>query len=281
MSNQNNVKTLTDKKQVIEKKRELSRAARRFALSLALTLALGAILALTASAASVTVDLGAGDTSGASFGVLDALLVVTLLALAPSLLMLMTSFTRIVIVLSFLRNALGTQQSPPNQVLVGLAVFLTLFIMWPTFTEINEVAYKPYREGRLTTEEALENAQGPIKEFMTRQIYTNDINLFLTLSNERTGKEQPTPTTHEELLDLGLEIIVPAFITSELKRAFTAGFLLFIPFLIIDMVVSSTLMSMGMVMLPPSMISLPFKIMIFVLVDGWGLLVSSLVRGFR
>ena len=153
--------------------------------------------------------------------------------------------------------------------------------LFPHLQEIDETAYKPYREGLITEEVALERAQLPIKEFMSRQLYTNDVNLFLTISNERTGNEVPTPATHEELLDLGMEIIIPAFITSELKRAFTIGFLLFIPFLIIDMVVSSTLMSMGMVMLPPSMISLPFKIMIFVLVDGWGLLISSLVRGFR
>ncbi len=266
---------------VAEKKRELRRQGKRFLLSLALTVALGAALALTANAASVWVDLGSGEAGAEEFGVLQALLVVTLLALAPSLLIMMTSFTRIIIVLSFLRNALGTQQSPPNQVLVGLAVFLTLFIMWPTLQEIDETAYKPYREGLITEEVALERAQLPIKEFMSRQLYTNDVNLFLTISNERTGNEVPTPATHEELLDLGMEIIIPAFITSELKRAFTIGFLLFIPFLIIDMVVSSTLMSMGMVMLPPSMISLPFKIMIFVLVDGWGLLISSLVRGFR
>ena len=226
-------------------------------------------------------DLGSGDGTGASFGVLEALLITLLLALVPSLLLMMTCFTRIIIVLSFLRNALGTQQSPPNQVLVGLALFLTLFIMWPTFSEINEVAYQPYRDGELTMEEALDRAETPIKGFMIRQVYSNDLNLFLTIQNQRTDRQITMPDTQEGLLELDMAIVVPAFITSELKRAFTIGFLIFIPFLIIDMVVSSTLMSMGMVMLPPSMISLPFKIMMFVLVDGWGLTVSTLVQGFH
>ena len=267
--------------EISKKKKELCRQVKRFALSLGLTVVLTILCSVTAYAASVTVDLGSGDGTAASFGVLEALLLVTLLALAPSLLMMMTSFTRIIIVLSFLRNALGTQQSPPNQVLVGLALFLTLFIMWPTFSEINEVAYQPYRDGELTMEEALDRAETPIKGFMIRQVYSNDLNLFLTIQNRRTDRQITMPDTQEGLLELDMAIVVPAFITSELKRAFTIGFLIFIPFLIIDMVVSSTLMSMGMVMLPPSMISLPFKIMMFVLVDGWGLTVSTLVQGFH
>ncbi len=265
-----------------QKKQELRTQTRRFLLSAAVVfLVVACFVTVTAHAASVTVDLGSGDTSGAEFGVLEALATVLLLALAPSILMMMTSFTRIVIVLSFLRNAMGTQQSPPNQVLVGLALFLTLFIMSPVFDRINTEAYQPYQAGEITREEALENAVEPLKEFMVRQTYANDINLFLTISNEKTGEQILLTGEQEQLLDLGMEIVVPAFITSELKRAFTIGFLLFIPFLIIDMVVSSTLMSMGMVMLPPSMISLPFKIMTFVLVDGWGLLIGTLVRGFR
>ena len=259
--------------EVAQKKLELRRLLKRLLLSLAITGVLAACFTVTAHAASVTVDLGSGD-GGTSFGILEALLLVTLLALAPSILIMMTSFTRIIIVLSFLRNALGTQQSPPNQVLVGLALFLTLFIMWPTFTEINETAYQPYREGELTQELALDRAEQSMKEFMVKQIYADDI-------NQKTGREQMMPADQEGLLELGMEIIVPSFITSELKRAFTMGFLLFIPFVIIDMVVSSILMSMGMVMLPPSMISLPFKIMMFVLVDGWGLLVGTLVSGFH
>ena len=261
---------------IARKKQELRRLKGRLLLSLALTVALAVCCTVTAYAASVTVDLGSGDGTGASFGVLEALLITLLLALVPSLLLMMTCFTRIIIVLSFLRNALGTQQSPPNQVLVGLALFLTLFIMWPTFTEINETAYQPYRAGELTSQQALDRAETPLKGFMIRQVYANDLNLFLTLSNQKTGQEITMPDTQE-----GLQVVVPAFITSELKRAFMMGFLIYIPFLIIDMVVSSTLMSMGMVMLPPSMISLPFKIMMFVLVDGWGLVVSTLVTGFH
>ena len=237
--------------EIARKKRELSRQAKILAVTGVLTAGLIAVLcSVTSYAASVTVDLGAGN-AGAQFGVLEALLVVTLLALAPTLLIMMTSFTRIVIVLSFLRNALGTQQSPPSQVLIGLSLFLTMFIMWPVFTQINEEAYQPYRAGTITQQQAQELA------------------------------EEPLSTDPEELKDLGMEVVVPAFVTSELKRAFTMGFLLYIPFLIIDMVVSSTLMSMGMVMLPPSMISLPFKIMVFVLVDGWGLLIGTLVRSFH
>lgn len=275
------MKTARMNAKIQRKKAELRRLKKRLLLSLALTVVLVVCLSVTAYAASVTVDLGSGDGTEKSFGVLEALLLVTLLALAPSLLMMMTSFTRIVIVLSFLRSALGTQQSPPNQVLVGLALFLTLFIMWPTFSQINETAYKPYREGTLTVQEALETAETPIKGFMIRQVYANDLNLFLTISNQRTGQEVMMPATQEGLLELDMQIVVPAFITSELKRAFTMGFLIYIPFLIIDMVVSSTLMSMGMVMLPPSMISIPFKIMMFVLVDGWGLTISTLVTGFH
>lgn len=275
------MKTARMNAKIQRKKAELRRLKKRLLLSLALTVVLVVCLSVTAYAASVTVDLGSGDGTEKSFGVLEALLLVTLLALAPSILIMMTSFTRIIIVLSFLRNALGTQQSPPNQVLVGLALFLTLFIMWPTFTEINETAYQPYREGELTQELALDRAEQSMKEFMVKQIYADDINLFLTISNQKTGREQMMPADQEGLLELGMEIIVPSFITSELKRAFTMGFLLFIPFVIIDMVVSSILMSMGMVMLPPSMISLPFKIMMFVLVDGWGLLVGTLVSGFH
>ncbi len=269
--------------EVAQKKQELRRQRKRLLISMGITLALLVLLfSVTAHAApTVTVDLGSGDATGSQFGVLDALLVVVLLALAPSILIMMTSFTRIIIVLSFLRNAMGTQQSPPNQVLVGLALFLTLFIMWPVFTQINNEAYQPYKAGEITQQQAIELAEVPLKEFMLKQTYTNDLNMFISISNEKTGRDDSLSTDKDKLTDLGLEIVVPSFVTSELKRAFTIGFLLFIPFLIIDMVVSSTLMSMGMVMLPPSMIALPFKIMMFVLVDGWNLLIGSLVRGFR
>lgn len=269
--------------EIAEKKRELRQHVKRLLLSAAVAATLIACFFLIRAYAApvVTVDLGSGDTSGSEFGILDALLTVTLLALAPSILIMMTSFTRIVIVLSFLRNALGTQQTPSNQVLIGLALFLTLFVMSPVLTEINEQAYEPYREGTITQEEAIERAVVPLKEFMIRQTYTDDINLFVSISNAKTEEIIELDGTQEQLLELGLEIVVPAFVTSELKRAFTIGFLLFIPFLIIDMVVSSTLMSMGMVMLPPTTIALPFKIMMFVLVDGWELLIGTLVSGFR
>ena len=268
----------------VEAGRELLRKqTKRFFLSALVTaLLIGLCLTVTASAAPpVTVDLGSGDTTGSELGVLELLFVVILLALAPSILIMMTSFTRIVIVLSFLRSALGTQQSPPNQVLIGLALFLTLFIMSPVFSQINEEAYQPFKTGEITRDEAVTRAVVPMKEFMLRQTYSKDLHLFLSIANDSREGEMIDLADQDELLALGLEVIVPSFITSELKRAFTIGFLLFIPFLIIDMVVSSTLMSMGMVMLPPTMIALPFKIMMFVMVDGWGLLLGSLVRGFR
>ncbi|MCI8649737.1 MAG: flagellar type III secretion system pore protein FliP [Anaerotruncus sp.] len=266
---------------VQEKKRILKRQLKRFLVSAVVTgVLLVVCFALHVSAApAITLDLGSGEAGG-SYGLLDMLFTVTLLALAPSILMMMTSFTRIIIVLSFLRNALGTQQSPPNQVLIGLALFLTMFVMSPVFMQINEVAYQPYRAGELTQIEAVEAGIRPLKEFMIKQVYTDDINLFLTIANNNRPVEEAI-TLPEDLTELGLEIVVPSFITSELKRGFLIGFLLFIPFLIIDMVVSSTLMSMGMVMLPPSTIALPFKIMTFVLVDGWGLLLGNLASGFH
>lgn len=254
----------------------------RFLLAALVTMALTGLLVVSAKAASVTFDLGnsAGEGDGA-FGVVELLFLVTLIALTPSILIMMTSFTRIIIVLSFMRSALGTQQSPPNQVLVGMALFLSLYIMQPVLSTINEQAYQPYKEGIITQQEFLDTAAVPLKEFMLRQTYTDDLNLFLSLSRDGRTAGALIVNGPEDLTEIGLEVIVPSFMTSELKRAFNIGFLLFIPFLIIDLVVSSTLMSMGMVMLPPSMIALPFKIMMFVLVDGWGLLFGNLVKGFR
>lgn len=263
-------------------KRELKKQAKRFMAATLAVLLLLPVLTLTASADAIfTMDFGGDGEGGASFGLLDALFLVTILALAPSILLMVTSFLRIIVVLSFLRNAMGTQQSPPSQVLIGLALFLTLFIMRPCLGQIKEEAFEPYRAGTITQTEALERAKVPIKEFMLRQVYTDDLNLFLSIANDGAGMELVETPTNEDLMALDLTIIVPAFATSELKRAFTAGFIICLPFLIIDMVVSSALMSMGMVMLPPATISLPFKIMLFVLVDGWGLLFSSLVVGFR
>ena len=197
-------------------------------------------------------------------------LVLTVLSLAPSILIMLTSFTRIIIVLHFVRTAIGTQTAPPNQVLVGLALFLTLFIMWPTFSEINEKAIKPLDEGTITQQEAIQAAEEPFREFMYGQTQTKDLKLFVDMSGE----------TYDDYDDVPFTTLVPAFILSELRTAFILGFLIYIPFIVIDMVVSSVLMSMGMMMLPPAMVSLPFKLLLFVMVDGWNLLVKSLIVSF-
>lgn len=226
---------------------------------------------------SIQYDNGNGANSLDS---LDVLFLFLFLAVVPSFIIMMTSFTRIVIVLSFLRNALGTQQSPPNQILVGLALILTLFIMTPVIAKVNTEAYQPYRSGEIAREEAFDRAQVPVKEFMLKQTEKKSLDLFMQISKTDPvvleGVEGP-----ERYMQLDLIVIVPSFILSELNRAFTMGFLIFLPFLIIDLVVASTLMSMGMVMLPPTMIALPFKLMLFVLVDGWDLVIKTLVQGFR
>ena len=203
------------------------------------------------------------------------LLVLTVLSLAPSILIMMTSFTRIIIVLHFVRTAIGTQTTPPNQILIGLALFLTLFIMWPTFQQINTDAIQPLDRGEITQTEFLEKAEAPIREFMIKdaKIQIRDINLFTEISGE-------TYEDDTELSDVPFTTLVPAFILSELRKAFIMGFLIYIPFIVIDMVVSSVLMSMGMMMLPPTTISLPFKILLFILADGWNLVIGSLVQTF-
>ncbi len=202
----------------------------------------------------------------------EILTIFTILTLAPSILIMMTAFTRIIIVLSIIRNALGTQQMPPNQVLIGLALFITFFVMAPIGSEINENAIEPYLAGEIAQEEALDNAMEPLRNFMFKQTREKDLALFLSLS----GAEQP-----DTLNDIPNHVLIPAFIISELKTAFQIGFLIYIPFIIIDMVVASTLMSMGMMMLPPVMISLPFKILLFVMVDGWNLVIRTLIEGFN
>ncbi len=254
---------------------------------------------------------------------LEVILIVTILSVAPSFLVMLTSFTRIVIVFSFLRNAMQTQSIPPNSILMGLSLFLTMFIMWPTFMTINEQAYQPYSKGEITINEMVDRSADTLKVFMLKNTSKNNMQFFLDLegaavyetetrSAEAAAAEttpetsiidpdfiQPiepieditarTPVnlneTENELTEytdqLGLETVIPAFILSELTRAFQMGFMLFIPFLVIDIVVSSTLMAMGMMMLPPSMISLPFKIMLFVLVDGWQMLVGTLISSFN
>lgn len=207
-------------------------------------------------------------------GTLELVLLITILSIAPSLLILMTSFTRIIIVFSLLRNALGIQQTPPNQVLIGLALFLTFFIMTPVFKQMDKVAYEPYKKGEYSTMEAAKKASVPLKEWMLKQTSKSSMSFFLELAD----KDMPKDNVAE---NLGLEVVVPAFIISELKRAFIIGFLLYIPFLVIDIIVASTLMSMGMIMLPPAMISMPFKLLLFIMINGWELLVGSLVAGFN
>ncbi|MGO4887768.1 flagellar type III secretion system pore protein FliP [Anaerobacillus sp. MEB173] len=202
---------------------------------------------------------------------IQLLILLTVLTLAPSILILMTSFTRIIIVLSFVRTGLATQQMPPNQVLIALALFLTFFIMAPVFSEINETALSPLFEGEITQEEAFDRASVPIKEFMATHTREKDLALFMGYA----GMERPS--TIEEI---PLTALVPAFAISELKTAFQIGFMIFVPFLVIDMVVASVLMAMGMMMLPPVMIALPFKILLFVMVDGWYLIVKSLLLSY-
>lgn len=207
-----------------------------------------------------------------STGTLEILLLLSLITLLPSILIMMTSFTRIIIVLSFLRNAMGLQQSPPNQVLIGIALFLSLFIMSPVLTSIHDEAFVPYEAGEITGTEAIDRAEDPIKTFMLKQVKDEDLALFLNLSNTEMPDDQ---------MSLKLSVVIPAFITSELKQAFIMGFMIYLPFIVIDMVVASTLMSMGMIMLPPVMISMPFKLLLFILVDGWNLLMDTLVRSFH
>ncbi len=219
---------------------------------------------------AVDLKLTSPETPQDVVGMLNIFLLLTVLSLAPAILVLMTSFTRSVIVLSFTRNALATQQVPPNQVIVGLSLFLTLFIMAPVFTEINEQALQPYLSGELTQEEALRQVQIPLRKFMLTHTRARDLDLFTDVSGVAAESVDDIPTL----------TIIPAFVISELKTAFQMGFLIFVPFLVIDMVIASTLMSMGMMMLPPVMISLPFKILLFVLVDGWHLVVKSLLQSF-
>lgn len=225
-------------------------------------------LPLPLAAQEITLDLGAGSTTAQ---IVRLGMLVGALALAPSLLVMLTAFTRIVIALSLLRTALGLQQSPPNMVLIGLALFLTLFVMQPTLERVWSEGIEPLVAERIDERTALERMAGPLREFMLRQAREKDLELFFEIA------QLPPP---EDPLATPLRVLVPAFVIGELRRAFEIGFLLYLPFLVIDLVVASVLMSMGMMMLPPVMISLPFKLIFFVLVDGWHLLVGSLVQGF-
>ncbi|OPJ57101.1 flagellar type III secretion system pore protein FliP [Alkalithermobacter paradoxus] len=222
---------------------------------------------------NVSLQINGTDNPNDLSNTIEIIILLTVLSLLPTIIIMMTSFTRIIIVLSFLRNALATQQNPPTQVLIGLAIFLTFFIMAPVGSEVYDTSLKPYFDEEITQEEAFENAMIPIRAFMMKQTRENDISLFLELSK---AAEKP-----EKLEDIPNSVLIPAFLISELKTGFQMGFILFIPFIIIDMVVASTLMSMGMMMLPPVMISLPFKILLFILIDGWNLIVRSIVIGFK
>ena len=219
---------------------------------------------------SVNISVGGGSETGSVSAVIQIVVVMTFLTLAPSIIMLMTSFTRIVIVLGFVRSAIGVQSAPSNQVIVGLSLFLTLFIMAPVGTKMNDEALQPYLAKQITTEQAFDRASAPLRQFMMRQTRANEIDFFLGLSGRGPTKAEEVPLT----------VLAPAFVVSELRTAFQMGFLVFIPFLVIDFLVASTLMSMGMMMMPPVMISLPFKLLLFVLVDGWHLVVRSLVESF-
>ncbi|MEW9682225.1 flagellar type III secretion system pore protein FliP [Pseudomonas sp. TE50-2] len=243
----------------------------RFLLTLALLLA--APLALAADPLSIpAITLSSGADGQQEYSVsLQILLIMTALSFIPAFVILMTSFTRIIIVFSILRQALGLQQTPSNQVLTGMALFLTMFIMAPVFERVNKDALQPYLAEQLTAQQAIDKAQGPLKDFMLAQTRQSDLDLFMRLS-KRTDIAGPD--------QVPLTILVPAFVTSELKTAFQIGFMIFIPFLIIDMVVASVLMAMGMMMLSPLIISLPFKIMLFVLVDGWALIMGTLAGSF-
>lgn len=220
----------------------------------------------------INLEIGATDDPADVSVTLQLLLLLTILSVAPAILVLMTSFTRVVVVLSFTRNALATNQMPPNQVVIGLALFITFFIMTPVFAEVNDVALQPYLAGELEQMEALEEAARPFKVFMAKHTRQKDLALFLNYA------DIPPP---ESIDDIPIQALVPAFAISELKTAFQIGFMIFIPFLVLDMIVASTLMSMGMMMLPPVMISLPFKVLLFVLVDGWYLIVRSLLISFH
>jgi flagellar biosynthetic protein FliP len=232
---------------------------------------LAALLAGMSGASAQDISINFGQGGGLTERVLQLIALLTILSLAPSILVMVTSFTRIVVVLSLLRTALGTATAPPNAVLISLAMFLTAFVMWPTFVTAYDAGVRPLLANEITPEQAFERASDPFRAFMQKNVRDKDLKLFQDLSG------QPVPDKPE---DMSLRVLVPSFMISELKRAFEIGFLLFLPFLIIDLVVASVLMSMGMMMLPPVVVSLPFKLIFFVLVDGWHLVAGSLVQSY-
>jgi len=218
-----------------------------------------------------SIQMGEGDNPAQTSVVMQIFLLLTVLSLAPAILIMLTSFTRMAIVLSVLRQAIGTQSMPPNQVIIGLALFLTFFVMSPVWEQVHQEALTPYLESQISQQEALQRAMDPVRRFMFRQTRENDLAMLMEIA------KAPRP---QNMADVPTSALIPAFIISELKTAFQMAFMLYVPFLIIDMVVASVLLSMGMMMLPPVMISLPFKLMLFVLADGWHLIVGSLVKGF-
>lgn len=230
-----------------------------------------ALLLTVAPAAAQDISINLGQGTGVTERAIQMIALLTVLSLAPSILVMMTSFTRIVVVLSLLRTALGTQTAPPNSVIVSLALFLTAFVMGPALQQVYDVGLRPLANNEITLEQAFERASDPMRAFMQKNVRDKDLKLFVDMSG------QPAPATPEEL---SLRILIPAFMISELRRAFEIGFLLFLPFLIIDLVVASVLMSMGMMMLPPVVVSLPFKLIFFVLVDGWSLVAGSLIQSY-
>lgn len=244
---------------------------KRFLLVLSLIALMVPVAAQAEGLPTITFGIGEANDPGEVSAALQILIVLTVLSMAPAILLMTTAFTRIVVVLSFVRQAMGTQQMPPNQVIIGLSLFLTFFIMAPVFSQINDEALKPYMDKQITQDQAVERAVEPMRLFMFAQTDENDLTLLVNI----TGQDEPT-----DLSDIPTMTLIPSFMLSELKRAFQIGFLIYVPFLVIDMVVASVLMAMGMMMLPPPIISLPFKLLLFVLVDGWGLVVGSLVQSF-
>ena len=224
----------------------------------------------------MTINLQDEATPSDVSGTLQMIFIITIIALAPSILIMMTSFLRIIISLHFIRSAIGTQTMPPNQILIGIALFLTFFVMSPVITQIKTNALEPYEQGILSQEEAFEKGLLPIKDFMLRQTRDEDIKLFMDIAGQETILDES-----QILNEMPLHVIIPAFIISELRAGFIIGFMIYIPFIVIDMIVSATLMSMGMMMLPPAMISLPFKILLFVLCDGWNLIIGQLLQTFN
>ena len=227
---------------------------------------------LLANAPTLQLNLTDFDNAGDMLPAIKIVAILTVLSVAPAILLMMTSFTRILIVLSFVRQALGTQTMPPNQVLLGLSLFLTIFTMTPLWEKIDQQALTPYIEKRISQEQAMDNFLMPVKQFMIAETRKDDLNLFLNIAKAETPSN---------IDDVPMSVVMPSFMISELKTAFQMGFLVYIPFLIIDMVISSVLMAMGMMMLPPTVVSLPFKLVLFVLVDGWSLIIDSVVRSFQ